>query len=71
MEIIFVVVVLVAVVGVLFLRGFVAVSRRRSEQFSNGINQSQVLGQPQRLSSVADEPPNSRPKKTVAKRDAN
>ena len=46
MEIIFVVVVLVAVVGVLFLRGFVAVSRRRSEQFSNGINQSQVLGQP-------------------------
>jgi|GEM_PF-3114986 hypothetical protein len=66
MEIIFVVVVLVAVVGVLFLRGFVAVSRRRSEQFSNGINQSQVPGQPQRLSSVADEPPNSRPKKTVA-----
>jgi hypothetical protein len=66
MEIIFVVVVLVAVVGVLFLRGFVAVSRRRPEQFSNGINQSQVLGQRQRLSSVADEPPNSRLKKTVA-----
>ena len=66
MEIIFVVVVLVAMVGVLFLRGFVAVSRRRSEQFSNGINQSQVLGQPQRLSSVAGEPRDSRPKKTVA-----
>jgi hypothetical protein len=55
MDVVFVVVVVAAMVGMFFLRGFVALERRKREQIPDGISRSQMLGQRQHPSAVSDE----------------